>query len=234
MLYSNFNIADILIVALVVLISMILHELAHGYVALWNGDATAKVNRRLTLNPLAHFDIIGFFMLMTVGFGYAKPVPVNPYNFRHQKRGIFTVAIAGVTVNLVLAFFSSGLMFLFGWLMVKFPGGINVLSYFLAFFQYMVLVNLGLFFFNLLPIHPLDGFRVIEAFTRYNNRAVQFFRKYGQYFLLTLVGISIIVDIFNFPFWLDPLGMYISYCREGVLWLFGKFWGIFLNFGGFY
>ena len=102
MLYSNFNIADILIVALVVLISMILHELAHGYVALWNGDATAKVNRRLTLNPLAHFDIIGFFMLMTVGFGYAKPVPVNPYNFRHQKRGIFTVAIAGVTVNLVL------------------------------------------------------------------------------------------------------------------------------------
>lgn len=226
MLYSNFNIADILIVALVVLISMILHELAHGYVALWNGDATAKVNRRLTLNPLAHFDIIGFFMLMTVGFGYAKPVPVNPYNFRHQKRGIFTVAIAGVTVNLVLAFFSSGLMFLFGWLMVKFPGGINVLSYFLAFFQYMVLVNLGLFFFNLLPIHPLDGFRVIEAFTRYNNKVVRFFRNFGQYILLALVGISILADIFGLPIWCDPLGAYIFYARSGVYQLFGSFWGL--------
>ena len=115
MIYSSYNIADILILALVVIISIILHELAHGYVALWNGDATAKVKGRLTLNPLAHFDIIGFFMLMTVGFGYAKPVPVNPFNFRHQKRGIFTVAIAGVTVNILLAFFSSGLMFLFGW-----------------------------------------------------------------------------------------------------------------------
>ncbi len=226
MIYSGFNIADILLVALVVLISMILHELAHGYVALWNGDATAKVNGRLTLNPLAHFDIIGFFMLMTVGFGYAKPVPVNPYNFRHQKKGIFTVAIAGVTINLILAFLSSGLLYLFGWLMIKFPGGENVLVYFYTFFYYMISINLGLFFFNLLPIHPLDGFRVIEAFTRYNNRVVQFFRKFGQYILLALVGVSILVDIFHLPYWLDPLGMYISFFSGLLRSLFGSFWGL--------
>ncbi len=230
MLYSYFNIVDILMVAIAVVISMVLHELAHGYVALWNGDATAKVNGRLTLNPLAHFDIIGFFMLMTVGFGYAKPVPVNPFNFRKQKRGIFTVAIAGITVNMILAFVSSGLFALFFWAYTR--TGSAVLSYFCVFFEYLMTINLGLFFFNLLPLHPLDGFRVIEAFTRYNNRAVMFFRKYGQYFLLALVGISIIVDIFNLPFWLDPLGTYVSYCISGVRWVFGKFWGIFINLGG--
>ena len=63
---------------------MVLHEIAHGYVALWNGDPTAKVNGRLSLNPLVHFDAIGFIMLMVVGFGYAKPVPVNPGNFKTE------------------------------------------------------------------------------------------------------------------------------------------------------
>ena len=226
---------DIIFIALAVVISMVLHEIAHGYVALWNGDPTAKVNGRLSLNPLAHFDAIGFIMLMTVGFGYAKPVPVNPGNFKNRKRGIFTVAIAGVTVNLILAFLSCGFLMLMYFLArITGEGAARVFNGFAGFFSIMTRLNLNLVFFNLLPIHPLDGFRVIEAFTRYNNRAVQFFRKYGQYFFLSLVGISIIVDIFNFPFWLDPLGMYISYCREGVLWLFGKFWGIFLNFGGFY
>lgn len=215
---------DIVLVALVVVVSMILHELAHGYVALWNGDATAKVNGRLTFNPLAHFDIIGFFMLMTVGFGYAKPVPVNPYNFRNRKKGIFTVAIAGVTLNFILAFLSFGLWSLFNLLYMKFPGAGTVLSYFATFFLYMFLVNVNFCFFNLLPIHPLDGFRVVEAFTRYNNRAVMFFRKFGQYILLALVGVSILVDILDLPFYFDILGMYLYYCRMGVSWLFDKAW----------
>lgn len=224
MLNIGLNIVDIILLALAVIISMVLHELAHGYVALWNGDPTAKIKGRLTLNPIAHFDIIGFFMLMAVGFGYAKPVPVNPFNFRHQKRGIFTVAIAGVTVNFILAFLSFGLWSLFNWLMVKFPGGVTILSYFGSFFSIMVVLNLSFFFFNLLPIHPLDGFRIIEAFTRYNNRAVMFFRKFGQYILLALVGVSIICNIFSLPIWCDPLGAYIYYCRNGVMWLFDKIW----------
>ncbi len=227
MVYGRYSIVDIMLVGLVVVVSMVLHELAHGYVALWNGDPTAKYKGRLTFNPLAHFDIFGFFMLMTVGFGYAKPVPVNPFNFRHPKRGIFTVAIAGVIVNFILAFFSLGLFGFFGWLQVKFPGASSVFGYFRMFFEYMVVINLNFFFFNLLPVHPLDGFRVIEAFTRYNNRAVMFMRKYGHYFLLALVGISIIVDIFNLPFWLDLLGTYIYYARSGLMWVFAKFWGLF-------
>lgn len=226
-IYGGYNLVYILFIAMAVVISMVLHELAHGYVALWNGDPTAKYKGRLTLNPLAHFDIFGFFMLMTVGFGYAKPVPVNPFNFKHQKRGIFTVAIAGVVVNFVLAFLSFGLWALFGWLQVKFPGAITALGYFQNFFECMIIININFFFFNLLPIHPLDGFRVVEAFTRYNNRGVMFFRKYGQYILLALVGVSIIVNIFGLPMYFDLLGTYIHYAQRGTFWLFGKFWGLF-------
>ena len=91
----------------------------------------------------------------------------------------------------------------------------------------MEIINLGFAFFNLLPIHPLDGFRVVESFTRYNNRFVMALRKCGRYILLALVGVSIIVDIFGLPMWLDPLGSYIYYARFGVDWLFRKFWGLF-------
>lgn len=242
LIFNSFNIANILLMTFVIVISMILHELAHGWIALKCGDATAKVSGRLTLNPLAHIDIFGFFMLMTVGFGYAKPVPVNPNNFRHRKRGLFAVAIAGIVMNLILAFACSGLWALFAWLQIKFPGAARVLSYFATFFQLMVIINLNFFFFNLLPIYPLDGFRIIESFTRYNNPFVSFFRKYGRYFLLGLVCLSILVDIFcsisafaEYAYifqYFDILGMYITYCRSGVIWLFGRFWGIFINFGG--
>ena len=87
---------------LAVYFAIIPHEVAHGLVAKWNGDLTAKVNGRLTLNPVSHFDPIGFLMLLFMGFGYAKPVPVNPYNFKVPRRGLFTTAIAGVTYNLHL------------------------------------------------------------------------------------------------------------------------------------
>ena len=98
------NIFQFLIAAVAIVISIVLHELAHGYVALWNGDATAKVSGRLTLNPLAHFDPFGLVMLLLVRFGYAKPVPVNPDNFRRRKTGMLTVAFAGIVMNLLLAF----------------------------------------------------------------------------------------------------------------------------------
>lgn len=212
-----------------IVVSIVLHELAHGYVALWNGDATAKVNGRLSFNPLAHFDIFGFFMLMVVGFGYAKPVPVNSYNFRHRRRGMFLVAIAGITVNIILAFLSFGLMCLFIWIHSR--SNIVVWQYFEIFFANMVLININLFFFNLLPIHPLDGFRVLESFTKYDNKAMSFLRKYGRYILFVLVGISIIMGILSgvvdLPIWCDPLGAYITYAYRGMRWIFAKFWGLF-------
>ena len=203
---------------------MVLHELAHGYVALWNGDPTAKVNGRLTVNPLAHFDLIGFAMLMTVGLGYAKPVPVNPYNFKHRKRGIFTVAIAGVIVNLVLAFLSCGFLMLMMFLARTFQGGASVFTGFADFFSIMARLNLNLFFFNLLPIHPLDGFRIVEAFTKFTNPYTKFIRDYGQYFLLILIVLGVFVDIFGLPWYIDILGTYVSTFTGWVFKVFMMFW----------
>lgn len=101
---------------LAVYFAIVPHEVAHGLAAKWNGDLTAKVNGRLTLNPVSHIDPIGFLMLIFVGFGYAKPVPVNPYNFKVPRRGLFMTAIAGVTYNLaatiVSCFFLALTMFI--------------------------------------------------------------------------------------------------------------------------
>ena len=84
--------------------ALCLHELAHGLVALWNGDGTAKAYGRLSLNPLRHFDFIGLLFMLFAGFGWAKPVPVNPNNFKNRKLGAVTVSLAGVVTNLLLAF----------------------------------------------------------------------------------------------------------------------------------
>ncbi|MCH5155948.1 MAG: site-2 protease family protein [Clostridiales bacterium] len=228
----------IILTLLAVCIALVLHELAHGLVAKWNGDYTAKYAGRLTLNPLKHFDLIGFLMMMLVGFGYAKPVPVNPYNFKHRRRGMVTVAIAGVVVNLILAFFAS----LFFCLMVlainhaTTDGTIRLCWYAIQFFRILATINISLLFFNILPIFPLDGFRVVEALTRAGNRFCAFMRANGQYILWGLVGLSFIVSsaatkVSNIPSWfeyLDVLGTYLNFFVTKLLNLFTSFWGLMI------
>lgn len=215
---SNSSNATILIYLLIVFvaitISLVLHEYAHGYVALLNGDPTAKFQGRLTLNPLKHFSLPGFLMLFFVGFGFAKPVPVNPRNYKHQTRGIFTVAIAGVSANLILALIS----WLFYYL-CTFGYNILFVFYLSEFFRYMMQLNLVLIFLNLLPIYPLDGFRVVEAFTHYNNKYVRFMVQNGMMIILTLVVLSFVSSLMlrygGFAlYWaeyVDILGMYLRY-----------------------
>lgn len=215
------DIFQFLLAFVAIVISIVLHELAHGYVALWNGDATAKVNGRLTLNPLAHFDPIGFVMLLLVRFGYAKPVPVNPANYRNRRLGMFTVALAGIATNLVLCFFSVPL-----W-MVCVRSGNAVGDYFAIFFRWMAIININLALFNLLPIFPLDGYRVVESFTRAVNRFNKFMRNYGRYVLVILIGISALTDIFSLPYWCDPIGLYIGFVGDKVLGGFTRFWNLF-------
>lgn len=222
------GIIDWLLMAVAVLIAIILHELAHGYVALWNGDPTAKFSGRLSINPIRHFDLIGFLMLMVCGFGYAKPVPVNPFNFKHRKRGIFTVAVAGIALNLILAFISSGFMVLMNLMQVWVPKAAGFWYGLERFFMYAMSVNLSLFFFNLLPIYPLDGFRIIESFTRFNNPITKFIRDYGMYILIILFGLGLLVDLIpGMPVYFDVLGLYILNARNAVIRLFMLFWGLF-------
>lgn len=229
----------ILITLVAVCVALVLHEVAHGLVALWNGDLTAKFAGRLTLNPMKHFDLIGFIMMMLVGFGYAKPVPVNPYNFKHRTRGQVTVAIAGVTVNLILAFLSALFICLMQLALNRAisagaaTGTIRLCWYVGQFFIILTTINLSLLFFNIIPVFPLDGFRLIEALTKRGNRFCAFMRTNGRYILWGLVGLSFIVSSasarVSLPPWfeyLDVLGTYLNFFVTKLFNLFTSFWGL--------
>ena len=144
-----------------ILIALTVHELSHGYVAKLLGDNTAERNGRLTLNPLAHLDLFGALMLLFGPFGWAKPVPVNPLNFRRPVEGMAIVAGAGPLSNIVLAA-CAGLMLRFG---------IADVSSMAAVFLYILfMINIGIAVFNLLPVYPLDGSRIFMAFIKGEQR----------------------------------------------------------------
>ena len=140
-----------------ILIALTVHELAHGLIAKALGDPTAEKAGRLTLNPISHLDLFGTLMLLFGPFGWAKPVPVNPIYFSDPKRGMAYVAAAGPMSNIVLAAFI-GLFFRFG---IVSPNSIAAVFLYISF-----MINIGLAVFNLLPIYPLDGSRILMAFLR--------------------------------------------------------------------
>lgn len=170
-----------------ILIALTLHECAHGIVAYWLGDPTAKNEGRLTLNPLAHLDLIGTLMFLMVGFGWAKPVPVNPQYFRgSMKRGMTLTALAGPASNLLIAFATVLIAkFIF---MLNIQTAPGVTRFFSELFQSMLFINLGLMAFNLLPIAPLDGSKVLAMFIPYQYEATyEEFLRNGPFILLFLI-----------------------------------------------
>lgn len=179
------------------------HEFAHAFVAYKCGDGTAKMQGRLTLNPLKHMDPTGFLLCAVAGFGWAKPVPIYPSNFRHYRRGLFFTAIAGVVTNYIISFLSYPLfLVLYKFVLLQYSDFFtaNQLLYYivktvdLALF-YIFAYGLGIAVFNLLPLYPLDGFRVIESFTRQINPVRRFLRNYGMYILIALVVESFLCNI---------------------------------------
>jgi Zn-dependent protease len=154
-----------IIMLVVLFFSVIIHEVAHGYIALLNGDSTAKLYGRLTLNPLPHIDPIGTILVpalliltnSSIMFGWAKPVPVNPRNFRNIKTGEISVSAAGVLSNFFLAVVFAQLL----------PWAQNNPGFFLV-CKYGVIINLYLMLFNLIPIPPLDGSRIVMPLLPYS------------------------------------------------------------------
>lgn len=181
-----------------VLFVFIPHELAHAFVAYKNGDYTAKMYGRLTLNPLKHIDPLGIVLCIFTGFGWAKPVPVNPANFTHYRRGLFTTAVAGVITNYIIAFIAYPLYLVISVYALPEIEAATSLYYLVSFFDriffLIFLYSLSVFIFNLLPLYPLDGFRVVESLTREVNPVRRFLRNYGYYILIFLVLESFLCD----------------------------------------
>lgn len=159
--YSPLDVIFILLsYAMIILIALPVHELAHAFAADRMGDPTARWNGRLTLNPLAHLDVVGTLMILFFRFGYAKPVPVNPRNFREYKKGMIITSVAGPLSNLALSLASLAILRLL--LFVPSPPLFSHLAKILL--LNFAQVNIFLAIFNLMPVPPLDGYRIISNF----------------------------------------------------------------------
>ncbi|MDQ3076462.1 MAG: site-2 protease family protein [bacterium] len=180
---------DIIFYIVILIFSAVIHEVAHGYAAAFQGDPTAKYAGRLTLNPFKHLDPFGSVilpLLMFLGsraiggvpfiFAWAKPVPYNPYNLRNQRWGELIIAIAGPLSNIAIAL-------VFGFILRFFGGSLSAPMIYLS--QVIIILNLGLAVFNMVPIPPLDGSKVLFAFLPFKYR--EFRQKYEQYSLILLL-----------------------------------------------
>ena len=205
----------ILIRALVLVTAMPVHECAHGLVADKLGDHTARSAGRLTLNPFHHLDLTGSLLLLLAGFGWAKPVPVNPYYFtkiRNRKAGIALTALAGPVSNLLMALVA--MLIAKGLLLLPVSG--TAVSFLFTIFLVVCQTNLGLAVFNLIPIHPLDGSRVVDAFMPFSWSLK--LQKYQ----------NIIFFVFIAALWFGWLDGIMDWVGNGVLMLAVNFVSLFL------
>ncbi len=186
-----------------ILSALILHEIAHGLVALWCGDPSAKYAGRLSLNPAKHLDGLGTLCFLLFGFGWAIPVPVNPNNFKHRKTGCVLVSLAGITMNLILAFVASFFFVLLA--------GKSVWEYL---FMYIMLINIVFACFNLLPIAPLDGFNLVASLAPQSSY-VRFMRQNHLIALIILMCVIYFTDV-------------LGYLQNLLCGLFLDFWHLFL------
>ncbi len=213
-LNHNYSAQEGVIIFLIVLfaffISITFHEFAHGYAAYKMGDLTPKLAGRLTLNPIKHMSPMGFFMFIFLRFGWAKPVPVNPMNFKRYRKGIRLVSIAGVGANFILGLIAAIIH-------VILINNLTIISeplfYLIMFLRYMMVVNSLLIMFNILPIFPLDGFNFISSFCSAENKFVKNSVRNSGKTILSVLLICLIIEIFT---GIDILTYYLYLCYDFV------------------
>ena len=208
------QISDYLLMILYLLpafvIALSFHEAAHAWMANKMGDPTARNLGRMTLDPTKHIDLFGVISFLIIGFGWAKPVPTNPRNYYNYKKANVLVALAGVTTNLALSFVFYLVLFL-----VNVVFGVTN-QIIITILYYIVMMNMVLFVFNLIPIPPLDGHHLISGFiARKSPKFYMVYMRYGQYLLLILV-------------FTRALSSLMYYVTNGLLSLYSLFFGLFL------
>ena len=179
-----------IIIAIPLMYAVIFHELAHGWVAYLLGDSTAKAMGRLTINPLKHLDPMGTLMLFLFGFGWAKPVPVNFNYIRDKRRGMILVSSAGVITNMILAFCA---LFLYRLLSPE-PSGIAA-----QLLYYFARINIILAAFNLIPLPPLDGSKILMGFAPPSVQKSLFrLERYGLLIIIALLYLGVLEPVIRF------------------------------------
>ena len=194
----DFNFTKLLLLAPPILLALTFHEFAHAYVANRLGDDTAKRSGRLTMNPLAHLDPFGTIMIFLVHFGWAKPVPVNPFNLRNPKKNMLWISASGPLSNMVLALIS-GLLLRFFATTGMMPDSHSILGVFIVMVVFSLQINLALAIFNILPIAPLDGSKILYGILPAGfAKQIYLLERYGPFILIGLIifgqftGVSIL------------------------------------------
>lgn len=159
------DISQLILTVMAALVALTIHEFAHGYVAYKLGDDTAKSLGRLSLNPIKHLDPIGAMCMVLFHFGWAKPVPINPRNFKSPRKGFALTALAGPTINIVLGFFTAFfyLLAFFNFKQTDIAFLNNLQENIILFLGYFFTINIGLGVFNLIPVPPFDGSRILNV-----------------------------------------------------------------------
>ncbi len=198
------NFQTIILIIPPVLLALTFHEFMHGWVANKLGDPTAKNMGRLTMNPLAHLDPIGTLMIIIVHFGWAKPVPVNPNNLRDPKKDMVLISVAGPAANIALAFVSGILLrSLRGGLFSSVP--MNVLQPLYNMVYFSLQINIALAFFNLIPIPPLDGSKILRGFLPYKyDHIADWLEQYGSFVLMGLIVFGMLTNVSIIGAFLSP------------------------------
>ena len=187
---------EIIILIPILLLSLSVHEFSHGMVSTLLGDSTPGRDGRLTLNPLRHLDLFGTLMLLTAGFGWAKPVRIDINSYKNKYSGLVLTSLAGPLSNFLIAvlftFFLRLIVVNDAFKFMQTESVINII-------QYVMIINILLFIFNMIPIPPLDGSRIITALFNRNREFVQNYNRYGVYILLALLMMNRFFDIEILP-----------------------------------
>lgn len=205
---------------LVLFTAITIHEYAHGFVAYKLGDPTAKNEGRLTLNPLSHLDVVGAICMVLFGFGWAKPVPVDSRYFKNPKTGMAITALAGPVANLIAGFAGSLIFYgLAGFCPVSFLMS-DVWGYIRIFLSYYIVCNISLAVFNLIPVPPLDGSKILFAFLP--DKAVYQINRYQQFYII-IIFVLLFVGVLDVPlnFLQNAVLNFYQWSCQGIFGLLG-------------